>query len=101
MNSMKTLQFTDDKISRFQDNTKNAMDQLHKIPLIDGVLIEGIKLTSGQDNQVSHQLGRAYRLWFPVRQDTNSTLFEQTSADSSRFINIHCSATCTVSLWCA
>jgi hypothetical protein len=101
ISKMKTVQLGDSAISRFQDNAAASANQYANCPLLGGTLLEGISLTSGQDNQVSHTLGKAYRLWFPVKQDTNATVWEQASADNTKFINLHCSASCTVSLWVA
>lgn len=101
MKKFRSIQFQDDKLSRFQGNVDDAVSQITGNPLINGVLIEGVALLSGQDNQVGHQLGRAYRLWIVVKNNANAVVWEQTSVDSSKFVNLHASAACTVSLWVA
>lgn len=101
MRKFRSIQFDDEKLSRFQGNVDNVLEQLTTNPLMAGTLIEGVSLAASQDNQVGHQLGRAYRLWIVVKNNANAVVWEQTSVDSSKFVNLHASAACTVSLWVA
>lgn len=99
MKALKKLQLTDDAVSRFQDNVEEALKPIIAASLIDGLLLPDIDLISGQDNNVSHKLGRIPLGYIPVKRSASSTIWDQASTAPSSLLNLHCSTSCTVSLW--
>lgn len=99
MKAFKTLQMDDDKLSRFQDNVEEAIRPVIQKQIIDGVLLQDVSLTSGQDNNVSHKLGRIPIGYIPVKKSAQSTIWDETSTAPSSLLNLHCSTSCVVSLW--
>lgn len=96
---MKTLQMSDSVLSRFQDNVKEAVGSISRVPILDGLLVEGISLTTGIDNNVAHKLGRIPRMWIVADRNANSTVWRTAWDDS--LIALRCSANVTISLWVA
>ncbi len=102
---MKKINFQDTPTALFQDNVAAAVEPIEQAPLVAGVLLMSITLTSAQDNLVRHGLGHTptfyltgtpnadTRIWSPV-----STSLSGASANST-FINLRCSTTCVVSIW--
>lgn len=101
MKSFQTINSSDYDLQKLQDNTAKAFKPLTDCPLLDGVLIESVSLTSGRDNMISHTLGRVPRLWIVAKKDQNSTVWEKTSPAPSSLLNLWCSTSCTVNLWVA
>jgi hypothetical protein len=99
MRSFKTIQLKDESVNRFQDNVKDAIDPLLRLPIIDGLLLENIPLTAGSANQISHKLGRVPRMWILADQSTNANVWrtEWTNA----LLTLNTSANCRVNLWVA
>lgn len=101
MKPMKKVQLSDDVISRMQDNIENALDQLTRLPILDGVMIEGISLVAGSNNQIAHKLGRKPVMWFPVRKYQNADVWEVANTATNQLLTLQCSANCLVNLWVA
>jgi hypothetical protein len=95
----KSLNLKDSDLARMQDNLVSAISQISRVPILDGVLIEGISLISGSDNQVSHKLGRIPRMWLLADQSANANVWR--TAWSNTLLTLRSSANCTVSLWVA
>lgn len=97
MKLFKKVFFSDSVMNRFQDNVQSAVDPLLKLPISDGVLLEGIALVSGVDNDINHTLGRQPRLWFvaDIQQDANVWRDSWTSA----ILTLRTDANCTIALW--
>jgi len=89
------------ELQKIQDNVSACLNPIAKNPLLDGVLIEGVPLTTGVDNNISHLLDRKPRMWLVVKKDADSNVWEETSPAPGRILNLRCSANCNVSLWVA
>lgn len=98
MEFFKTIFFADDSVNRFQQNVKNTLDPITKTPIIDGILITGIVLTTTATN-VPHKLGRQPLMWIIADQNTTTTV-KRTAWDATT-ITLISGATCTVNLWVA
>lgn len=78
---------------------------LESVPMVGGVLLNGISLISGQDNIIIHGLGRTPVVFFVGNLNANAVVWSPTSASLSgassntSVINLRCSANCTISLW--
>ena len=92
---------SDYDLSRVQDSIRQSLDDLISKQLIDGILLENVSLTSGQDNIINHKLSRKLRMWLVVRKNANSDVWEVSSVVSTKQISLRCSANVTISLWVA
>lgn len=101
MKLFQIIRTASDEINRIQDNVKNALDPVLKLPISNGVFIEDVALVSGQDNPIAHKLGRKPVLWFLAGQDTNANVWEVSTDQPDIYLNLRASANCTVSLWVA
>lgn len=99
MRLFKTLQFKAEETQGLQDNIKDALNPLLRLPIVDGVLLEGIALVSGSDNNVSHTLGRTPRMW--IRADIQQNANVWRSAWNSTILTLQTDVNCTISLWVA
>ena len=97
MIQLKRIQTPDRNLQLIQDNTQTALTQIQQSPFIGGNLLSNISLTASQDNLVPHKLGATPQIFVLAGLDANSTVWSP-SADST-YINLHCSADCTVSVW--
>ncbi len=103
---LKRIQVADDKnLQLIQDNVDAAITPMQAIPFVGGTVISAKALVTGQDNLVAHKLGHPVNVWSVIRQSANSVVWEQSSTQlgnestDKNFINLRCSANCTVSLW--
>lgn len=99
MQSLKKVGGLEDLTAKFQENVGAVVDVLSQIPILDGVLLEQITLTTGAANQVEHRLGREYRGFLVVSSSADSTFWNVDTTFRKRFIDIRCSANTTVNLW--
>ena len=102
MRKFTRINVEDYDLTRVQDAIEEALGPIVTSPILDANLIQNVVLTSGQDNQVSHGLGRAFRMWWVVTKDANSDIWAiPNQTFTSRFLTLRCSADVTVSLWVA
>lgn len=94
-----TRQSSDDvQLNLVQDHVLQVVNPVLAIPLLDGVLIEGVALTTSYQN-ISHTLGRPWRGYIVVRHPMLGAVTNEPSADDSKFLRLVSSAAGTVSLW--
>lgn len=101
MRLFSSIQTPDWTLQKIQDNVSSSLNPIAAKPIVDGVLVQDVKLTSGQDNSVSHTIGRTPLMWIVVKKNANADVWEATSPAPSKTLNLWCSANCTVSLWVA
>lgn len=99
MKAFKQLNTESAELNRVQDNVSSSLDPIIGLPILNGTLVESVALFAGQDNNVSHMLGRKARGWILARQDSNSVVWEKAAVLPERQLNLWCSANCTISLW--
>lgn len=96
---------TDQEFQLLQGNIQKALQPLESIPMVGGVLLTGISLTTAVDNFIQHGLGRTPTVFFIGNINASATVWSPVSAtlngaSSNRFVlNLRCSANCTVSIW--
>lgn len=98
MKALQRVHLADASAARLQDNIVLWTEQLLRIPAFEAVLLEDVTLTAGQDNQIAHGLDRNVRFWMLARINAAAQVYEQTSALENRYLNLHTTATCKVSL---
>jgi len=82
--------------------TGDAIRSLREIPILNGVLLEGVALLSASATRVYHNLGRAYRGYIVVSNNKSSVVHVDDSADidPTKYIPLKSpSLNSTVSLW--
>ena len=89
-------------IEEVQNSLENIFRSIEACPLLDGHLLEGVKLTQG-DNEIDHKLGRGLKGWILTRQDFDTIIIDKQvdneNADSNLILNSSTSGTATVDLW--
>lgn len=103
--SLKRVLTQDKDLQAIQDNADQALTPIQRSIFVGGNLLVGISLISGQDNLVSHKLNRALQIWVPSRLTANAAIWELSTTasgatvDTTRYVNLGCSANCTITLW--
>jgi hypothetical protein len=99
MQQFKKINTSEYETNIIQDNVERVVNQIVSSPIIDGILLSGVSLIGGQDNYVSHKLQRVPRFWIIARQDSNVTVWEDSTKTDSSFLDLKCSGNCTINLW--
>lgn len=91
------------ELNRLQEVFAQPLDRLARLPLLDGMLIEGQVLTAAAVTKVQHGLGRKPRGWLLARANAETALYdkidESTTYDLTRVLPIYSANAVTVSLW--
>jgi hypothetical protein len=69
------LQFTDQLVSKFQDNVDQVFAALFRAPFLEAVFIKRVPLVTGV-NVLAHGLGNAYRSWIVCAPSTTATIID-------------------------
>ena len=89
------------ELQKVSDNLREFVKPLINSEIVDGVLLKDISLITGQDNVVSHKLGRKINGWIPVRIRANSVVWDLQDSnviDTSTLI-LRSSVNVTIDLW--
>ncbi len=91
----------DEEVNALSRNVMDFVSQLYNVPILDGLLIEGVELDSATSTIVNHGLGRAIRGWIIVKQDASSSIYALEVEQSTPLTTLvlKCSADVKVSLW--
>lgn len=84
----------------FQRDVKNILDDVSRVAISKGVLIEGVELTTGTTG-VSHGLSRQPKGWMVVDITADARVRRDPAKTTGRTSHLYLIATadCTVSLW--
>jgi hypothetical protein len=101
----KRIQTSTQEVQLIQDNIATALQPLEAMPMVGGNLVTA-DLVTGQDNLVRHGLGRKPKLYLIGNLNVDATVWSpvatsMNSSSDATFINLRCSADCTVSVWVA
>jgi hypothetical protein len=90
----------DTDLSRVQDNASKTLDAVVAIPLMGGLLLQGVVLINGTTT-VSHKLGRSLVGWVTTRRSAAATIYDTqaTSATPGLTLTLVSNALVTVDLW--
>ena len=83
----KRVQATDKSLNLVQDQLQKAFSLLSNNPFIAGHFLPQVPLVQGQ-NLISHSLGRAYISWGPLRPSAALHVYEITSPDPTKYVNL-------------
>ena len=97
LKSFNRLRGADSLLNRIQDSIHQWTQQIVNIPIISGVLLEDISLTTGS-NSVEHKLGRKLRGWWVVDKNANVTIY-RSAAKEDKILTLTASGSVTVSIW--
>lgn len=81
----------------FQRDAKQAVDSLAAIPILDGVLLEDVSLTTAA-SRVFHNLGRTVNGFWVVWSEADSRVWVD-GLNTPAFIELRANAPVTVNLW--
>lgn len=76
-----------------------AVNELQKIPILDGRLIENIALATGTRKVINHGLGRRFRGYIVVRRDAGAIIWSEDATDESKELWLQASANVNINLW--
>lgn len=91
-----TVQIADEKVNRMQGNVVQALNQVLKVPFMDGILLSGQSLAAGA-NTVNHRLQRNIQGYLILKQNAAATIFGSNYGRST--FTLTASAAVTVDLW--
>lgn len=91
----------DEDAATLQDNVGLSLNPILTKEILDGRLISDIPLVNGITNHISHGLSRAVNGYIVVKKNANSNIWDLESANNMKesFLDLTCSAVCTVTLW--
>ena len=95
--ALRQIRSANDEMMRIQDATRDWAEQFKNFPIISGVLLEDLTITTGQANLIDHKLGKEPFGFIVVRNSANAVIW-QNSIDA-RNIDVRSSANAVVSLW--
>jgi len=92
---------TDNQLNKLQDNIAEAISPFIKNLLLDGSILSGIELVTGQDNIINHKLGRSLVGWLIIGNDTNAVVYDNQANNSlpNSTLLLITTANCTVKLY--
>lgn len=92
---------SDREVSQLQTFLAGPLQQVLDTPIIDGVLVEDIAVTSGAAFNVKHGLGRTKVRWMVVSQTGTSFIQVRQAASqtNANYATLIPSGTGTISLW--
>lgn len=100
MKSIARVQTPDPLVNQLQTNIIQGLAPILKNPLIDGIILSGVSLISG-DNTITHTLGRKLIGWCIVRQRAASTLYDKqdTNASPDKTLILNSSGAATIDIY--
>lgn len=90
----------DPNLQRVQDNIDQFVKPLKNIPILDGILLEGIEVSTSGSN-FPHKLNRKLRGWIVVSKNANEDVWDLQTSNTlpSKTLILKSSGTVTISLW--
>ena len=89
--------FTSNKeLQRLQDNVSNAISELLRVPLLDGLVLTQT-FTAPTDTVIEHKLQREPLGWIVIGKNATSDVWEVSK--DQRFITLRTNQNVTVTFW--
>lgn len=100
LKALKTIQSKSYDLDVVQRNVKEFSTQLENNPILDGITIENISLSSSGANTINHKLGRKIKGWIITKIQANANVWESSTQPlPSSTLVLETSANCTISLY--
>jgi hypothetical protein len=100
LKALKTIQPKEYELDVVQRNVKEYTGQLNSNPLLSGVHLKGIVLSSSSSNTITHKLGRGYIGWFITKIKVDANIYENTTQTlPTRNIVLETTADATVDIY--
>ena len=96
--SIPLLQLGDFKLEQMQKNVVGAINNMNKVPFLNGNLLQKIAL-SGTETQINHKLNRDYQGFIITNLNANAVVWISSTGNKSQTINLTASASCTIDIW--
>lgn len=93
-----SLYVQNEDLKRVQENLVNKMNEILDNPLISGIRIAQVSLSSGS-NRVPHGLGRPYVGVLITKRSTGAVIYDETPSEPRTFVQLNSSGSCVVDLW--
>ena len=89
------------ELNQVQDSIEQTFKSVLSVPLLNGVLIRSINLTSGTTNRIEHKLGRNLIGYLVLRKDAPATIYDtKSSAVSDKdFLLLSTTQNTTIDIW--
>lgn len=103
--TFQTINTSDQDLQIIQSNISKVIQPLENGPMVNGVLLKNISLTTAVDNLIQHGLGRTPVIFFIGNLNANAVVWSPVSTSlngasaNTSVINLKCSANCIVSIW--
>ena len=90
-----------EELERVQSAIEEVVESVSDIEINDGRLIKNVALKAGQNNEVSHGLGRAPEGWFLTRLRFQTIVWDTQDGNSNRdkTLRLRTSSDVTIDLW--
>jgi hypothetical protein len=92
------LQIGDFKLDQMQKNIINPINDLFKIPFLDGVLLQDVTIKSGA-NTINHKLNRNYLGFIVTKQNADTNFWITDDSDKNLFLKLNASSDCLIDVW--
>ncbi len=84
-------------VKNVEDSIVNCWQSILLNPLLQNIsFVQGIVLTGGINNYVSHGLGKPYNGWFQVRNNADSVVYESGTVNTNPSAQIILASSVTV-----
>lgn len=98
VSAFKRLKSSTPELDRVQDNIQQYTTQLDTNPLLGGVLIKDVALST-TEVKVEHKLGREPQGWLIVKKNAAQDIYESSSFLPKRYLSLTAAGTVTASIW--
>jgi len=98
LKEFKTLNVKDYELAKVQDNTSEFISQIISNPILGGVLLKGLDVTTTATD-FAHGLGREPVGYFIVKANAQVTVFDTVSTTPKVALKLTGSTTATINLW--
>lgn len=99
--ALRKLDSENPELNKIQEYIDQSISPITKSPIINGVLIKGIKLVAGQDNNINHKLDRNISGWIVVRKRETADVWDLQDVNDlkKKTLRLRTDVDNTVDLW--
>lgn len=99
--TLERVRTSDPDLRAVQDNVAAVVRDIGGRALLDGLLLDGVEVTTGAPVTVNHGLGRDLIGWVVVRKSATADVWDSQSTNRmpARSLVLNSSANVTLSIW--